>query len=467
MSVVDPLFLIVSLASILALHSRLLADRRAEVLGAASLVFAGGILGSAGDAACLATMALTGWALVKAVSGNKSGLLLAFGIACVLAEFVIVRRLLPDAPAPAWLAVGRTIGLSYVMFRVIHLIVDAHGDELPPRLGLGRTLCYLFLFLTFLAGPIQRVQEFVAELDRPLRTTLRDAAERAAPAIITGYLKFTVVAGGFYAVFAWSQDPGPGIPAPAAHATGWLSFAAYLYASFAGYTDIVRGIGGAIGLTLPANFNRPFAAANFLDLWARWHISLSEWFKFYVFNPAVKTMISVTGRPSLVPYLGAAGYFMTFFLMGLWHGIGWRYAMYGLLLGAGVSVNKLYQTALLRRLGRARTAALSRHPLYAAAAQSLAVAFFTIMLGFLWIPAGAIGRETITGWAGGAAIVVAAVAILVAAERATSDALASSRLAWPAGGAAGTAICAVQLAVVLAYVSGLHLAVPPLLYEYF
>ncbi len=68
-----------------------------------------------------------------------------------------------------------------------------------------------------------------------------------------------------------------------------MSFAGYLYFSFSGYTDIVRGIGGLIGLDLPANFNRFFAAANLLDFWSRWHISLSEWVQAIRFQSGSKS----------------------------------------------------------------------------------------------------------------------------------------------------------------------------------
>jgi D-alanyl-lipoteichoic acid acyltransferase DltB (MBOAT superfamily) len=377
-------------------------------------------------------------------------------------EFCLTRQVLARMHAPPWAAVGPTIGLSYIMFRVIHLLVDAHGDELPPRLRLRDYICYLFCFLTFLAGPIQRVQDFLDSATRPDEIRLREAAAAAAPLIVTGYLKFTVVAAAFYAGFTWTQDGPAGFPPSLAHALGWLGFAAYLYVSFSGYTDVMRGIGRLAGLDLPENFDRPYAAANFLDMWSRWHISLSEWFKLYVFNPVVKELISRIGRPALTPWLGAAGYFITFFLMGVWHGLSLRFAVYGLCLGGGVSVNKLYQTVMQRRIGRPRYAALTRQPMYRAISRALAVGFFILALGFLWIPAVPL-RADPAGWTAGGGLVVLVTLLFSAAALAVER----SRFSFLSGNGVRLGLTVLQAAIVVAYVGIFDGTVPPLLYEFF
>ncbi len=120
--------------------------------------------------------------------------LLVVAIGSVLAEFVTARQILPCAPV---LSIGRTIGLSCIMFRLIHLIVDGYGDELPPRIKLREVVCYLFCYLTFLAGPIQQIQDFIDQTRVTGDVTLRQAAAINAPRIVTGYFKFVVVAGVF------------------------------------------------------------------------------------------------------------------------------------------------------------------------------------------------------------------------------------------------------------------------------
>jgi alginate O-acetyltransferase complex protein AlgI len=456
-----PFFLVVAV-TVLSFRIPRLRRWRLEVFTAASLIFVASITASIGDGACLLVMAATGWFALKALGRRKSPALLAAGIVCVLTEFAVSRQILPQAIGPSWLMVGRTIGLSYVMFRVIHLIVDAHGDELPDDLRLRDYLGYLFSYLTFLAGPIQRFEMFSDDIAGQIRTARMPAIATFAPAIVTGYLKFTVVAAAFYACFAWSLGTVASVPPAVLDALGSLSFAAYLYFSFSGYTDIVRGVGGLIGFDLPENFDRPFAAANFLDFWSQWHISLSNWFKLYVFNPAVKAMIARCGRPALMPYFGAAGYFIAFFLMGLWHGVNARFVLYGLCLGAGVAANKLYQTEMSRRLGRRRFNTLTRHPVYSVCAHGLAVSYFVLILGYLWVPA--FGVDALGAWAEAAVLVVACVLLLIVLVRAANG--PATRLASILADASGL-VCFVQAAVVLAYLILLRGFVPPLLYEYF
>lgn len=457
MSVVSLPFLLIAVGATLLLRSRRLHGHRARILTIAGLAFAACATAAAGDALCLAAMTATGWLAIRALSVSKSGLLLAGAIFLVVGEFLVTRQVLPHAAPSPWPAVGPTIGLSYVMFRILHLVVDAHGGEMPDTLKPRDYVCYLFCHLTFLAGPIQRFPEFSAGLHRAPAASSAEVMRTWLPTIALGYVKFTVVAGLFLEVFAWGQSPPPSCPPAVGLAVSLLAFALCLYASFAGYTDIMRGFGGLAGLDLPDNFDRPFLASDFLDFWSRWHISLSEWFKIYVFNPLVKTMIAANGRPALVPYLGVVGFFVTFLLMGLWHGVSPRFAAYGLVLGVGVSANKLYQVLMTRRLGRRGYSALATRPAYAASARALAVTYFVLALGFLWVAA---PPSTNTAPAWGAAAVILFVAILALCEiaaRMPATFAATPRHALSAGG----------IAIVLAYLFAAHGVVPPLLYEFF
>src|SRR5471030_1235617 len=130
MSVVSIPFLLVAVVSAVLLRRPGLRAHRARLLMLAGVCFAACVMASAGDAICLAAMAATGWLAMCLVTRHKNGLLLAGAIALVVAEFLITRQILPRIAAAPWLAVGPTIGLSYVMFRVLHLIADAHGGEL-------------------------------------------------------------------------------------------------------------------------------------------------------------------------------------------------------------------------------------------------------------------------------------------------------------------------------------------------
>jgi alginate O-acetyltransferase complex protein AlgI len=453
-------FVLIACLTVLAMRSPILKERRPLVLSVASLTFIASVETRIGDAACLLAMVVTGWIMMGLVTRYKSGRVLALAIASILGEFLVSRYALPDCPGLGWASIGRTIGLSYIMFRVIHLIVDAQGDELPP-LRWYEYLCYLVSFLTFLAGPIQRGQAFQEQINRRVSTPLLQALALAIPDIIGGYFKFTTLAAIFFAGLNWAEAAPAAADGGFHHAIGWLSFAAYLYLGFSGYVDVVRGIGRLVDFDLPANFNRPFAAANFLDLWSRWHITLSEWFKFYVFNPAVKSMIASAQRPAWTPYIGALAYFTTFFLMGLWHGLNARFALYGLCLGGGVSVNKLYQVAMQQRLGRKGYAALARGALYREAARASAVGAFVLALGFLWIPPAALERRPLV-WAEGGVLTLVAVCILTVGCPPVAVRLMAIRSMVP-----DAVFLGLQAVAILAYLFIAHGFAPPLVYAFF
>jgi D-alanyl-lipoteichoic acid acyltransferase DltB (MBOAT superfamily) len=314
-----------------------------------------------------------------------------------------------------------------------------------------------------MAGPIQRWQDFSAELSQGLRNPPAPGSPEAIGSIVRGFFKFIVLAGLFLAAFEWSGSTAAAIDGPR-FAAGFLCFAGYLYASFDGYTDVVRGFARLFDFHLPENFDRPIASGDFLDLWSRWHISLSDWFKLYLFNPLTKTMIGAAAdRPRLVPLLGAAGYLATFLVMGLWHGTTARFAFYGLCLGVGAGINKLFQTAMLQRLGRRRYALVSQHALYIALSRGLAVTYFVLALGFFWLPsAAALSSPGICAAAVGLVFLVI-LALGAAAELVgrIGRRIAAVPRGWPllAHGA--------ELAGILLYLSAAQGAVPPLIYEFF
>jgi D-alanyl-lipoteichoic acid acyltransferase DltB (MBOAT superfamily) len=164
------------------------------------------------------------------------------------------------------------------------------------------------------------------------------------------------------------------------------AYTAYLYFNFSGYMDIVIGIGVLLGQALPENFDRPFSARSFLEFWQRWHMTLSNWFKLYLFNPFLMFLMARIPAPALTAYLGVVAFFVTFLVMGVWHGTTRVFVIYGLLMGAGASVNKLWQIFCTDRLGKKRYKALGQTTAYSYAARGLTFAYFTVALTCLWLP---------------------------------------------------------------------------------
>ena len=280
-----------------------------------------------------------------------------------------------------------TIGLSYILFRVIHLLVDASAEMLPVRVGILSYLAYTLNFTTLVAGPIQRYQDFHKSWVRlsGLSVTLVGVAlER----IVTGFFKTMIAA----TVFSTIQNialgeiaTAPGVPSKAL--AGAVTVAAYpffLYCNFSGYIDIVIGVARLVHIELPENFDRPFSADSFIGFWSRWHITLSEWLKTYVYNPLLMGLMRRFPAEAMAAVWGVAAYFVTFFLIGVWHGRTPSFLFFGVLQGLGVSVNKAYELLLRGLLGRKRAKALASSVVYMALSRGLTFTWFTFTLLWFW-----------------------------------------------------------------------------------
>jgi hypothetical protein len=136
---------------------------------------------------------------------------------------------------------------------------------------------------------------------------------------------------------------------------------------------------------LPENFDRPFSASSFLDFWNRWHITLSTWLKTYVYNPLLLMMMRHISSTALQPFLGVACFFVTFFLVGVWHGRTSEFVFFGVLLGAGVSINKLWQVGLTRLMGRKDYKELARNLVYIAFGRGLTFTWFALANFWFWL----------------------------------------------------------------------------------
>jgi D-alanyl-lipoteichoic acid acyltransferase DltB (MBOAT superfamily) len=280
------------------------------------------------------------------------------------------------------------IGLSYIFFRVAHVIIDAQGGDLG-RISPVAYLNYVLNFTSLVSGPIQRYQDFAAMQLQPERPPLDlRIAGRACERIVIGLFKVVVLAALLHGLHERALRDFAVQTTLLGHV--WTALAVtvgytfYLYCNFSGYTDIVIGAARFYRLELPENFDRPFSATSFIDFWSRWHMTLSRWLKTYVYNPLVLASIRRFPSPKAGPLLAVGAFFVTFFLIGLWHGQTSEFAVYGVLLGLGVSVNKLYQLQMAERLGRKRFRALTERPAYRALARGLTFAFFTVSLVFFW-----------------------------------------------------------------------------------
>lgn len=281
-----------------------------------------------------------------------------------------------------------TIGVSYVFFRVLHLIIDARSPGLSTRISLLVYLNYVLNFTSLVSGPIQRYQDYAvtqtAQRWRPDVIDFGLALER----IVVGFFKVAIVSMLLSHVQHQALDALSPTQAFSERLVSGVVIAAiypiYLYFNFSGYTDVVVGVARFFGIVLPENFNQPFSATNFINFWSRWHITLSNWLKTYVYNPLLIALMKHFPSRRVEPYLGVLAFFVTFFLVGAWHGQTSMFLFFGVLQGGGVSVNKLYQIAMIRLLGRKGYMALCGNAVYVACARGLTFTFFAFSLFWFW-----------------------------------------------------------------------------------
>jgi alginate O-acetyltransferase complex protein AlgI len=282
-----------------------------------------------------------------------------------------------------------TLGLSYIFFRVLHLLIEA-GDATEKRhIGPGAYLLYTINFTTLVSGPIQRYDDFARDqfASEPIALGPRVIGLQLER-IIRGFFKVSVLATLLNAaqqdaLVQMSQSLPISLKLYAAVRLA-IIYPLFLYSNFSGYIDIVIALARLMRVRLPENFDRPFSASSFLDFWNRWHITLSTWLKTYVYNPLLLTLMRRIPSVPLQPFLGVFCFFVTFFLVGVWHGRTSEFVFFGILQGGGVAVNKLWQLQLTRTLGRASYKKLANNPVYIAFGRGLTFGWFAFTLFWFW-----------------------------------------------------------------------------------
>jgi len=217
------------------------------------------------------------------------------------------------------------IGISFFTFHHISYVVDVYRHSRPAQQSPVQFVTYIAMFPQLVAGPIVRYHEIADQLADTRRDRMADFAA-GFPRFALGLAKKVVVAdtvapvaNAAFAVHGADLTTG----------TAWLGALAYtvqLYFDFSGYSDMAIGLGQMLGFRLPENFDRPYSAVSITDFWRRWHMSLSRWFRDYVYIPlgGNRAGAATTYRNLVV----------IFALCGFWHGASWTFLVWGLYHGA-------------------------------------------------------------------------------------------------------------------------------------
>ena len=342
------------------------------------------------DAFALAPlMAFVGFGFVaqQVVKQGRRPRLLVVLVMLVLGSFFWLKRY-AFIPSASYLTMTYVVvGLSYLFFRVLHLIIDSYQGAIDQPVDLLEYLNYTLNFTSLTSGPIQRYQDYHRMQVEPPPLTVR-VAGLAVERIIIGYTKVAVIS---LALSLWQHHTIDTLSASQPffdHVCSGLLIVGiypfYLFANFAGYMDVVIGVALLFRLILPENFDRPFASLNFIEFWSRWHITLSQWLRSYVFNPLLMAWIRRDKMARKKQYPGIVALFVTFFLVGAWHGQSSEFLFFGVLQGAGVAVNRLYQVWMTHKLGVRLYQELSDKRFYQAAMRGLTFTWFAFTLLWFW-----------------------------------------------------------------------------------
>lgn len=230
------------------------------------------------------------------------------------------RDITPDASLTlVWL------GYSYLAFRLLHVLRDWQTGLLPA-VNLDEFICYAVFFPSFISGPIDRMERFTKDLRTSSRLTNEDwlfAGQRLA----VGLFKKFVLADWL----AWLSLSDALVGQARSGMWLWLFVYAYafrIYFDFSGYTDIAIGLGRLIGIRLPENFAAPYLKPNLTQFWNSWHMTLTQWFRSYFFNPITR-YLRTRSRPIPAWVILLVTQFATMSLIGLWHGITWNFLLWG------------------------------------------------------------------------------------------------------------------------------------------
>ena len=235
--------------------------------------------------------------------------------------------------APEW-HWSLPLSLSFYVFQSLTYTIDLYRRDAKGTDSYLTHLAAVTFFPTILAGPITRVSSLVDQLGK--RKFLETAESgRALFLIGMGLTKKLLIADYLGANLVNRIFDFPNLYTGSETLIAVYAYALEIYCDFSGYTDIALGSALLLGIKLPPNFNRPYAAENIADFWRRWHISLSNWLRDYLY-------FSLPGKRSkIAPYINLM---LTMMIGGLWHGASWTFVVWGALHGVGLAAVRYVQT---------------------------------------------------------------------------------------------------------------------------
>jgi alginate O-acetyltransferase complex protein AlgI len=296
------------------------------------------------------------WFLAGSILLNL-GLLLYFKYMNFFVEqFDEILKIL-NVRAGSWTKIAIPVGISFITFQKLAYVLDVYKKHHSPFRKIQDYALYIFMFPQLLSGPIVRPGQISGQItDRHENETIdnrllgfyRFMIGLAKKVLIADVLAVSV--NEIFALNSFQLSTG----------LAWIGALAYtfqIYFDFSGYTDMALGLARMMGFKLPENFNNPYISRSITEFWRRWHITLSFWFRDYVFLPLAYSVSRKLPRERYsgirtdkVIYVIAVG--ITFLLCGFWHGAAWTFILWGLYQGIFLALDRFFLLKYLKKTGK-------------------------------------------------------------------------------------------------------------------
>jgi D-alanyl-lipoteichoic acid acyltransferase DltB (MBOAT superfamily) len=312
-------------------------------------------------------------------------------LSALLIGFVVLLFVLKFEPATKWLSATvrelnqqdvtqataqewRWLGFSYLAFRLIHALRERASGKLPA-MSLREFATFALFAPALQAGPIDKADRFVKDLRASFAFNLDDIAEGAKRIAIGAFKKFALA--DTLSLIALNDLNAT----QAQNAWVWALLYAYafrIYFDFSGYTDIALGIARVAGIKLPENFKNPYTKSNLTLFWNNWHITLSQWFRAYWFNPLTRMLRTRELSPAWIVLIGQ---FTTMLLIGLWHGVTTNFLLWGVWHAIGLYIHNRWA-----EFSKSRMSSVYSHPLWGKiiTVTGVVLTFHFVTLGWVW-----------------------------------------------------------------------------------
>ena len=237
------------------------------------------------------------------------------------------------------LELGLPIGISFYTFQTMSYSIDVYRGDVKVERNFLNFMTYVSMFPQLIAGPIVRYQTVSEELSK--REINFNKFTSGLVRFLQGLFKKVLIANNVG--YVWSLISGDA--SDISLLTAWLGifmFAFQIYFDFSGYSDMAIGMGKMLGFTYPENFNYPYISKSITEFWRRWHISLSSWFKDYVYIPL--------GGSRCKKIINIRNILIVWMLTGIWHGAAWNFVIWGLYFGVLLLIEKFILKRFLEKL---------------------------------------------------------------------------------------------------------------------